>query len=127
MVGKTFSSRPARALRSKGFSALSICATVLPFRKTRCAVCAFSSFASAMQRLRLSGFMPINVPVNVFPIVVETLTVLSTNAATSVWNFLSATDIFSFSVPMLTKLHFNYLSLIQEKVFIFLVGSFGEI
>ena len=98
MVGKTFSSRPARALRSKGFSALSICATVLPFRKTRCAVCAFSSFASAMQRLRLSGFMPINVPVNVFPIVVETLTVLSTNAATSVWNFLSATDNFVSSV-----------------------------
>ena len=96
MVGKTFSSRPARALRSKGFSTLSIWATVLPFKKTRCAVCAFSSFASAMQRLRLSGFMPINVPVKVFPIVVETLTVLSTNAATSVWNFLSATDNFVF-------------------------------
>ena len=84
MVGKTFSSRVASALRSKGFSALMSWAMVLPFRKTRCAVMPFSSFASAMQRLRLSGLMPINVPVNVFPKVVETLTVLSTNAATSV-------------------------------------------
>ena len=84
MVGKTFSSLVARALRSNGFSALRIWATMLPFRKTRCVVCAFSSFASAMQRLRLSGFMPVSVPVNVFPVVVETLTVLSTNAATSV-------------------------------------------
>ena len=98
MVGKTFSSRVARALRSKGFSALSIWVTVLPFRKTRCAVWAFSSFASAMTRLRLSGFTPISVPVNVFPIVVVTLMVLSTNAATSVWNFLSATDNFVSSV-----------------------------
>lgn len=36
--------------------------------------------------------MPISVPMNVFPVVVEMLTVLSTNAATSVWYFLNATD-----------------------------------
>ena len=96
MVGKTFSSLVARALRSKGFSALSIWVMVLPFRKTRCVVWFFSSFASARTRLRLSGLMPMSVPVNVFCVVVVTLMVLSTSAAISVWNFLSAMDIFVF-------------------------------
>jgi hypothetical protein len=55
--------------------------------------------------------MPISVPVNVFPVVVATLTVLSTNAATSVKNFRCATD--NFKPPVnLTKGLFNYLSLI---------------
>src|SRR3990170_5714169 len=51
-----------------------------------------------MQRLRLSGLMPMSVPVNFFPVVVKTLTVLSTNAATSVRNFLCATDNFKPSL-----------------------------
>ena len=110
MVGKTFSSRPARALRSKGFSALEIWATVFPLRKILCNVFPDSSFASPMQRLILSGFMPIRVPVKVFPVVVVTEIVFSDSAAISVKNFLCATDKFYFS--KVTKLHYHYLSLI---------------
>jgi hypothetical protein len=36
--------------------------------------------------------MPSNVPVNVFPVVIATITCLSANAETSVKNFLCATD-----------------------------------
>jgi hypothetical protein len=64
-----------------------------------------------MQRLKSSGLMPMSVPVNVFPVVVATITALSISAATSVKNFLCATD--NFKPPFnLTKLHYNYISLI---------------
>jgi len=94
MVGNTFSRRDAKAFKSNGFSVLDIWATTFPVKKTLCEVCPVSSFASAMQRLKLSGLMPTRVPVNVFPVVVATITVLSTNAATSVKNFLCAIDNF---------------------------------
>ena len=99
MVGKTFSRRPARALRSKGFSVARICEMVLPFRKTLFANFPVSSFASERQRLMLSGFMPTSMPVKVLPMVVVTMTVLSTNAAISVKYFLCAND--KFLTPLL--------------------------
>jgi len=98
MVGKTFSRRVARDFRSKGFSVLDIWAMAFPFRKTLWETCPASSFASAMARLKLSGMMPMSVPVNVFPVVVVTVTVLSTSAAISVKNFLCATD--NFNPPL---------------------------
>jgi len=94
MVGNTFSRRVAKAFRLNGFSMLDIWAMTFPFRKTLCETCPVSSFASAMARLKLSGLMPMSVPVNVFPVVVATMTVLSTSAATSVKNFLCAIDTF---------------------------------
>jgi hypothetical protein len=99
MVGKTFSSRPARALRSKGFSVARICEMVFPLRKTLFAVFPVSSFASERQRLMLSGLMPTSMPVKVLPMVVVTMTVLSTNAAISVKYFLCAND--KFLTPLL--------------------------
>jgi hypothetical protein len=46
----------------------------------------------------LSGLMPMRVPLNAFPVVVITATVLSANAAISVKYFLCATDNFYFSL-----------------------------
>jgi len=94
MVGKTFSSLVAKALRSKGFSVLLIWATALPLRKILRYTMPVSSLASAMHRLRLSGFMPTSVPTNFLPVVVLTVTGLSNSAAISVESFLCATDIF---------------------------------
>jgi hypothetical protein len=56
----------------------------------------------------LSWFMPISVPVNVLPVVVVILTVLSTSAETSVKSFLCATDT-SLPPINLTKGQNNYL------------------
>lgn len=97
MVGKTFSSLPARDLRSKGLSAVDICATMAPLRTMRWS-CFPPSIASDKHRLMLSGLIPMSVPLKVFPLVVTTATVLSANAATSVKYFLCATDNFSFSL-----------------------------
>jgi hypothetical protein len=55
----------------------------------------FLSLASAKQRLSVSGFIPLRVPVYSFPFVVVTVTVLSSRAAISPKNFLWATDNFS--------------------------------
>jgi hypothetical protein len=52
-----------------------------------------------------------SVPLNVFPVVVTTDTVLSANAAISVKYFLCTTDKFYFSFKV-TRLHYQYLSLI---------------
>src|SRR3990170_6048708 len=94
MVGKTFSRRPAKDFRSKGFSVANVCATVFPFRKTLFETLPASSLASERQRLMLSGLMPTSVPVQVLPVVAVTMTVLSTNAAISVKYFLCANDNF---------------------------------
>src|SRR4030065_1155105 len=94
IVGKTFSRRPANDFRSKGFSVANICATVFLLRKTLFAVLLVSSLASERQRLMLSGLMPTSVPVQIFPVVVATIIVLSTNAAISVKYFLCANDNF---------------------------------
>ena len=72
MVGKTFSSLLASDLRSKGFSVARIWVMVLPLRKILLAGWFVSSLASERQRLMLSGFTPIRVPVQIFPIVVVT-------------------------------------------------------
>jgi len=111
MVGNTFSRRCERAFRSKAFSAVTICATVFPFRNSLFTVLPCSSFASASAKLRLSGFMPIRVPVKVLPDVVVTETIFSASAATSVKYFLCATDTFYFSITV-RNYAFWYLSLI---------------
>jgi len=97
-VGKTFSSLAARALRSKGFSVLDIKATTFPLRNRRWLSWPVSSLASPMHRAMLSGFMPTSVPTNFLPVVVLTVTSLSTSDAISEVSFLCApTDTFYIS------------------------------
>ncbi len=115
MVGKTFSSLVARALRSKGFSVLLIWAMTLPLRNILRATWPVSSLASAMHRLRLSGFMPMSVPTNFLPVVVLTVTGLSTSAAISLASFLCATDTCFPPNIMHTIVPSNYLSLINRN------------
>lgn len=90
-----------------------ICTTVLPFRKRRFTVFPPSSLASAITRLRLSGFMPRSVPVKDLPLVVVTETTFSASAATSVKYFLCATDTFYFSIKV-RNCTYHYLSLIYK-------------
>ena len=66
----------------------------VPFRNALSMVFPFWSLASARQRLSVSGFIPLRVPVYSFPFVVVTVTVLSSRAPISVKNFLWAVDNF---------------------------------
>lgn len=91
-MGNTFSRRSESALMSKGFSTVYMWVTVFPLRKMRCIILPSSSFASDRHRLKLSGLMPMSVPVNFWALAVVTMTCLSASAAISVKYFLCATD-----------------------------------
>ena len=73
----------------------------MPFSNALCMVFPFWSLASARQRVRVSGFIPVRVPVYSFPFVVVTVTVLSSRAAISAKNFLWAADNFSLLLVIL--------------------------
>ncbi len=92
MVGKTLSRRSARALRSKGFSIARMFVMVFPFRMALCILIPFLVFAFVRESVRVSGCMPVRVPVYVSPCVVVIWTVLSIRVPISVKSFLWTVD-----------------------------------